>query len=370
MPWHVAKSTECPSSKPWAVIQDSNGEVVACHETKQGAMDQVAALYAAEQGTARDAEPIGAGRMADRIEELRAFVADVDRDLQRTFPFTVEEVRDSGDPEAPKGTYNVRGHASVFDKWSLDLGGFREKVAAGAFDDVLSRNPHVLHLWDHDTQRVLSSTRNKTLELRVDPVGLHYWSRVAPTSYAADLRILLERGDIDQSSFAFTVDPEGQEWRVVTEDGQEIVERTVTKVSELFDVTTTAMGAYPTTDAALAVRSFLNKKPIRVTNVLQNAPADPRVLAGTATTTTSGSTSLVAVRKDGAEETVAPQPVGAPQPETVAPQEGGSDVATTSPEDEEARKREFKLWQDKRAAEYRRTREFAFGVKSQSGEET
>src|SRR5690242_5449198 len=129
----------------------------------------------------------------NRLEEVRDFVRSVDPDLQRSFDFVVDEIRDTGDA---KSAYNVRGHASVFDKWSLDLGGFREQVRAGAFDDVLSRDPHVLHLWDHDSRYVLSSTRNKTLELRVDPVGLHYWSRVAKTSYADDLRILLERGDI------------------------------------------------------------------------------------------------------------------------------------------------------------------------------
>lgn len=257
--------------------------------------------------------------MDSRLEEVREFVQDSDRDLQRTFDFVVDEVRASGDATA---AYNVRGHASVFNKWSLDLGGFREKVAKGAFDSVLSRDPHVLHLWDHDSRYVLSSTRNKTLELRVDPIGLHYYSRVAKTSYAEDLRVLLDRGDISQSSFAFTV--EKDEWRITEQDGEEIVERVVLEIKDLFDVTTTAMGAYPTTDAALAMRNLLAKKrekPLTVTNIIQNPPVDPRVFSGTATTTTSGTSSVV-VRKDEAAETVAPEPVGAPQP-PVAPEEGG-----------------------------------------------
>jgi uncharacterized protein len=193
--------------------------------------------------------------MADRVQELRDFVATVDPNLQRFFPFVVEEVRDSG---AGKGQYTVRGHASVYDQWSLDLGGFRERVLPGAFDNALTGDPHVLHLWDHDTRFVLSSTRNKTLELKSDTTGLAYWSRVAPTSYAADLRVLLERGDIDQSSFAFTV--EKDEWRIVDEGGLEIVERSIVEVAELFDVTTCAMGAYPQTDSVLAVRSMANNK--------------------------------------------------------------------------------------------------------------
>ena len=49
MPWHVAKSDSCPSSKPWAVIKDSDSSVVACHESKSSAEDQLAALYASER---------------------------------------------------------------------------------------------------------------------------------------------------------------------------------------------------------------------------------------------------------------------------------------------------------------------------------
>lgn len=190
----------------------------------------------------------------NRLEEVREFVLSVDGDLQRTFPFEVEEVRDSG---SGGGIYTVKGHAAVFNKWSLDLGGFRERVLPGAFDEVLSEDPHVLHLWDHDTSKALSSTRSKDypLELRTDPAGLRFYSKVAPTSYSQDLRTLLEGGVIDQSSFAFI--PAKDEWRIKEdESGREVIERDILEVAELFDVTTCAMGAYPTTDSALAVRSL------------------------------------------------------------------------------------------------------------------
>lgn len=187
----------------------------------------------------------------DRLSELRSYVQAFDRDLTRKFDFVVDEVRDSG---ATDVQYEMRGHAAVFNQWSLDLGGFRERLLPGAFDDVLERDPHVVHVWDHDTRFVLSSTRNGTLELKADQEALHYRSRVAPTSYAKDLGVLLRRGDIDQSSFAFTV--EEDEWRIVQEGDQDVIERDVRKVRGLFDVTTTAMGAYPQTTSELAVRSL------------------------------------------------------------------------------------------------------------------
>lgn len=167
--------------------------------------------------------------------------------IESDMPFVDYEVRDSG---AGAGQFTIVGHASVFNQWSLDLGGFREKIHANAFDSVLSRNPDVFHVWDHDTRLVLSRTKSKTLELALTPRGLRMWSRVAPTSYAADLRVLMERGDIDQASFAFSV--KSDEWRIVEEDGEEKVERTILEIGDLFDVTTTAMGAYPQTDSQLA----------------------------------------------------------------------------------------------------------------------
>lgn len=166
---------------------------------------------------------------------------------RRELPIIVEEIRDSG---AGEGQFTIRGHAAVFDMWSLDLGGFREKIDRAAFDNVLTRNPDTWLLWDHDTRWTLARTTNKTLELRVDPRGLHYWGRVAPTSYAHDLRVLMERGDIDQASFAFTVARD--EWRIVEENGEERIERSILEVGDLFDVTVTAMGAYPQTDSQVA----------------------------------------------------------------------------------------------------------------------
>lgn len=50
MPWHIVEnSRSCPSAQPFAVVKDADGSVEGCHETRQGAEDQMAALYASEQ---------------------------------------------------------------------------------------------------------------------------------------------------------------------------------------------------------------------------------------------------------------------------------------------------------------------------------
>jgi hypothetical protein len=52
MPWHIAKAGACPTSRPWAVIKDDDGDVEGCHATRTGARAQLAALYASEAAEA------------------------------------------------------------------------------------------------------------------------------------------------------------------------------------------------------------------------------------------------------------------------------------------------------------------------------
>lgn len=172
----------------------------------------------------------------------------------RAFPFELGDLRDSG---AGAGQFTIVGHAAVFNMWSLDLGGFRERILPGFFDEVLSADPDVFHLIDHDTSKVLSRTRSKTLELGLDKRGLRMWSRVAPTSYGADLRVSMDRGDIDQASFAFEVAKD--EWRIKDDgNGNETIERDLITCAGLYDVTTCAMGAYPQTDSQVARQRALD----------------------------------------------------------------------------------------------------------------
>lgn len=178
---------------------------------------------------------------------------------RRTFQHTASEVRVAGTEVSGRndGSIQIKGHAAVFNKPSVEmrsnLGIFTEFIDKSAFDKVLRSNSDVLLDWDHDTRWPLARTGNGTLELTVDETGLKYWSRVAPTSYARDLQVLMEGGYLDQSSFLFRIAPGGEEWRVIEgPNGEDIVQRTIYEVSDLYDVCVCVAGAYPQTDSGIA----------------------------------------------------------------------------------------------------------------------
>lgn len=148
--------------------------------------------------------------------------------------------------EAEKDCRNIAGYGSVFGTESEDLGGFREIIAEGAFNDVLKDD--VRALFNHDSNLILGRTTASTLKLMIDENGLGYEVDMPNTSYANDLLISIERGDVTQSSFAFTV--EDDEW--LERDGKII--RVVNKVARLYDVSPVTYPAYP--DATVAARSL------------------------------------------------------------------------------------------------------------------
>jgi hypothetical protein len=56
MPWHKTRNhSGCPTSKPWAVVKDSDGHVEGCHATEREADNHLAALYANESTAAEEA---------------------------------------------------------------------------------------------------------------------------------------------------------------------------------------------------------------------------------------------------------------------------------------------------------------------------
>lgn len=170
------------------------------------------------------------------LRELRARVA---RE-SRTLAIPVElRATDGKDP-------SITGHAAVFDSWSEDLGGFVERIQRGAFRKALGRSADAKLLWEHDPRWTLASLSGGTLRLAEDATGLGVDATPADVSYYRDLRTLMERGDVHQMSFGFTVAEGGDVWE--ERDGK--VTRTITEVDRIYDVSIVAFPAYPATAAA------------------------------------------------------------------------------------------------------------------------
>ena len=113
--------------------------------------------------------------------------------------FTVRDV----EARAEGGSMRLSGYAAVFHDSSVPLP-FKEKIAPGAFRKTLSETPDVRLLVNHEGLP-LARTKNGTLRLEEDDRGLRFDADLADTQEGRDIYTLVERGDVDQMSFAFRV---------------------------------------------------------------------------------------------------------------------------------------------------------------------
>jgi len=164
------------------------------------------------------------------------------------------EVRAAGDDSLV-----IEGYAANFEQ-RTDLGYFKEEIARGAFEDVMEDDVRLL--LNHDGAP-MARTTNGTLELSVDENGLKYRAALADTQDGRDMYKLIKRGDITQSSFAFTIgEQEFSEDRSV---------RRVLKVARLLDVSPVTYPAYPTTTVAARQMAEVKPEPIEETQTKSEA---------------------------------------------------------------------------------------------------
>ena len=137
----------------------------------------------------------------------------------------------------------IRGHAAVFNRQSDDLGGFVEVIEPGFFRKAIKRS-NTAALWNHNSDIILGRKSAKTLVLEEDDNGLSY--TITPPSWAGGYLETIKRGDVTQSSFAFTVSEKGEKWD--EEDGVRIRTLLSGGCDELYDVSPVTYPAYPDTD--------------------------------------------------------------------------------------------------------------------------
>lgn len=134
--------------------------------------------------------------------------------------------------------HSIQGYAAVWDQWSEDLGGFREKIQRGTFARAIRLRQDVRCLFNHVAELVLGRTTNGTLALNEDATGLLFSCDLPDTQAGRDVRTLVARGDVNQCSFGFSKASD-----VWNKDG---TERTLLDV-DLFDVSPVTYPAYQQT---------------------------------------------------------------------------------------------------------------------------
>ncbi len=145
----------------------------------------------------------------------------------------------------------VEGYALRFNTLSNDLGGFVETISPQALEDADLSD--VRCLIDHDPSKVLGRTTSETLSLKVDDEGLYFRCRLPDTSYSRDLYENIRLGNINQCSFGFVLDEDGD---TVERRDDGLFKRTLNRIRSLFDVSVVTYPAYNDTDVAPALRSI------------------------------------------------------------------------------------------------------------------
>lgn len=148
-------------------------------------------------------------------------------------PAVVERVEDAPSPEK-----RLEGYAIRFNEKSVELFGFFEVIRPSAADRLMTEQPDLRALWNHDSAQPLGRTSAGTLRAEKRTAGV--WVEIQPPRWATGHVESIDRRDVTGQSFGFM--PLEDDWWL--EDGmphREILDMEVVEVSAV------SFPAYPTT---------------------------------------------------------------------------------------------------------------------------
>lgn len=141
----------------------------------------------------------------------------------------------------------VEGYAAKFDSptvlYEIDGIKYSEVIKRGAFDGT--EMVDVVMNFNHEGKPV-ARTKNKTLRLTVDDIGLKIWADLSGTEEGRKLYDEIKGGYLDKMSFSFKVQKDNYVRETRT--------REIEKFKRIFDVAVVDIPAYDTTN--IQARSF------------------------------------------------------------------------------------------------------------------
>lgn len=130
------------------------------------------------------------------------------------------------------------------------VNGRYETIAPGAFTNAL-KSSDVVALFNHNPDALLGRQASGTLRIEDSDEGLMFSVDLPDTQAGRDVRVLVDRGDLNGASFGFLP---GRVTFSKASDGMEI--RQHVSVKDLIDVSPVSMPAFTGTSLALRSRSF------------------------------------------------------------------------------------------------------------------
>ncbi|NFL75361.1 HK97 family phage prohead protease [Clostridium sporogenes] len=152
--------------------------------------------------------------------------------------FEIREVQEK------ENTIELEGYIAKFDTYTELWSRYYEKIDRNAFNETLSDGHNIFLVYHHDMSKVLSSTRNNTLILTTDEIGLKFKATInKKLTYANDVYQLVKSGECRGCSFGFYILEEDTNYNSEKDE----VRSTLLKI-ELLEGTITPIPAYEDTE--------------------------------------------------------------------------------------------------------------------------
>lgn len=167
----------------------------------------------------------------------------------RNFKINVENIETRSEEN---GEMILEGYAAVFEQptvlWTDPDGTeFKEVISRGAFENASTDGCFLKY--NHENSALpLARVRGGSMTLTADDYGLKFRAKLFDTSYSRDVYEIVKAGGIDECSFAFSIDTEGDEYDRATRT------RRINKVNHLWDCAIVENPAYGGTN--VSARSF------------------------------------------------------------------------------------------------------------------